>query len=114
MGSGPSRVRSIIAATVTNIVVIGLVLQLIGWTPLSYAAAPLQGGPPATVRLIVKVAKGLTLAQAQAVIRGHGATPKAAVSQLDIHIVEVPANAADAIAKAMKADAEIQRVESDQ
>src|SRR5436309_8345905 len=33
-------------------------------------------GPPETKTLIVKTAKGLTLAQAQAVVNKHGGTPK--------------------------------------
>jgi len=68
---------------------------------------------PQTTRLIVKMAKGLTQAHAQSVLKGHGGTSKAAISKLDVHIVEVPAQAADAIMKRMKDDAQIQRVESD-
>src|SRR2546428_9561870 len=64
---------------------------------------------PQTTRLIVKMAKGLTQAQAQSVLKGHGGTSKAAISKLDVHIVEVPAQAADAIMKRMKDDAQIQR-----
>ena len=74
------------------------------------AAAPQN---PEKVTLIVKMAKGLTIAQAQAVVRGHGATPKAPIAKLDLQIIEVPANAADAVAKALKADAQIVRVEAD-
>src|SRR6188474_3390060 len=74
-------------------------------------AAPLQ--KPEKVTLIVKMAKGLTLAQAQATLRGHGGSPKASVPKLDLHIIEVPAQAADAIVKAMKGDAQITRVEED-
>jgi len=60
-------------------------------------AAPVQ--KPATTTLILKMAKGLTLAQAQSVAKGH--------------IIEVPTQAADNIIKAMKGDAQILRVESD-
>src|SRR5262245_37579544 len=74
-------------------------------------AAPLQ--KPEKVTLIVKTAKGLTKAQAQAVVRGHGGTPKGSVSALDLHIIEVPEHAAEAITRAMKDDAQILRVESD-
>src|SRR5438034_4084124 len=74
-------------------------------------ASPVQ--KPATTTLIVKMAKGLTLAQAQAVVRGHGATPKASVPKLDLQIVEVPVQAADAISRALKGDAQVLRVESD-
>ena len=76
------------------------------------AAAPAPQNPE-KVTLIVKMAKGLTIAQAQAVVRGHGATPKAPIAKLDLQIIEVPANVADAVAKALKADAQIVRVEAD-
>src|SRR5438093_5684602 len=101
-----------IAISATVATFIALLLCLGAVLPSGLAApAPMQA--PAKVRLIVKMAKGLTLAQAQAVVRGHGATPKASVPQLDLHIIEVPATAADAIAARLKADAQILRVESD-
>src|SRR5438093_768791 len=74
-------------------------------------AAPVQ--KPATTTLILKMAKGLTLAQAQSVAKGHGGTPKGSIPKLDLHIIEVPTQAADNIIKAMKGDAQILRVESD-
>src|SRR5262245_24694468 len=91
-------------------VCIGLLIYLS--SGVSPAIASPQGKPD-KVTLIVKTAKGLALAQAQAVLRGHGASPKASVAALDLHIIEVPAQAADAITKHMKGDAQILRVEED-
>src|SRR5262249_54192493 len=74
-------------------------------------AAPLQ--KPEKVTLIVKTTKGLTVAQGQDVMRGHGAKPKTSIPKLDLHVIEVPANAADAITKNLKGDPQVLRVESD-
>src|SRR5206468_3914508 len=91
---------------------LGFLTGSAAFMPSALAATPLQ--QPEKVTLILKMAKGLTQAQAQAVVRGHGATPKASVAKLDLQIIEVPAQAADAIVQAMKGDAQIQRVEADQ
>ncbi|PYS49198.1 MAG: hypothetical protein DMG13_23990, partial [Acidobacteria bacterium] len=66
---------------------------------------------PEMTRLIVKMAKGLTLDQAHAVVTSHGGTPKGSIPKLDLQIVEVPVYAADAIAKSLKGDAAVLRVE---
>ncbi|PYS33502.1 MAG: hypothetical protein DMG14_31655, partial [Acidobacteria bacterium] len=87
-------------------------LIYLGALMCSGLAAPLLQKPD-KVTLIVKMAKGVTLAQAQAIVRGHGGTPKASVSKLDLQIIEVPALAAEAIAKELKGDAQILRVEQD-
>src|SRR5439155_15615049 len=81
-------------------------------------AAPAEGygqGPqkPETVRLLVKTAKGLSLEQAQAVVTRHGGTSRGSIPKLDLQVVEVPAYAADAIAKNLKGDAAVLRVEQD-
>src|SRR6266699_4997727 len=72
--------------------------------------APLQQ-KPATKTLIVKMAKGLTLAQAQEVLTRGGGTLKRSIPKLDLQVVEVPLYAADAITKSLKADAAVLRVE---
>ena len=96
-----------------------LVLLLLSSLVPVVSAAAAQGPPnnpgqkPAKTTLIIKMAKGLTLAQAQSVLKGNGATPKASIRKLDLHVVEVPAQAADAITKALKADKQILRVETD-
>ena len=93
---------------------IGLLICLTALASPVLAAAPLQGqgngqgNAPEKVTLVIKTARGLTQAQADSLVRGHGGTPKGAVSKLDLQIIEVPANAADAIIKAMKGDAQIQ------
>jgi hypothetical protein len=79
----------------------------------AFTFSSLAASPPDKVTLIVKMAKGLTVSHAQTVLRGHGATPKAAVSQLDLHVIEVPAPAAEAITSALQHDAEVVRVEGD-
>src|SRR5262249_37117853 len=104
--------RSLTISSTVATVCIGLLICLGARMSLGFAAPPpLQ--KPEKVRLIIKTAKGLTQAQAEAVVKGHGATPKASVPKLDLHIIEVPEQAADAITKAMKGDAQILRVESD-
>src|SRR5437867_1937050 len=65
----------------------------------------------ATKTLIVKMAKGLPLEQAQAVVSRSGGTPKGSIPKLDLQVVEVPAYAADAITKSLKGDAAVLRVE---
>src|SRR5690242_433379 len=93
---------------------LGVALMIcLGALGSSGLTAPPAQTKPDKVTLIVKMAKGLTLAQAQAVVKGHGGTPKASIPKLDLHIIEVPAQAADAITKAMKGDAQILHVESD-
>jgi subtilisin family serine protease len=67
---------------------------------------------PEKVRLLVKTAKGLSQGQAQAVLKGKGASVKKSIG-LDLHIIEVSANAADNVIKGMKGDAQIVRVETD-
>ena len=68
---------------------------------------------PEKVRLLVKTAKGLSQGQAQAALKGKGASVKKSIPGLDLHIIEVSANAADNIINAMKGDAQIVRVETD-
>ncbi len=59
---------------------------------------------PPTTTLIVKMAKGLSEAQARSVASRPGGTPKAFIPQLNLQIVEVPAAAVDAITKSLKGD----------
>src|SRR2546422_8121701 len=112
MKSAHSLHRSIIKSLTSA--KLGLALMIcLGVLGSSGLTAPPAQTKPDKVTLIVKMAKGLTLAQAQAVVRGHGATLKASIPKLDLHVVEVPAQASDAITKIMKGDAQILRVESD-
>src|SRR3989442_5371391 len=74
------------------------------------SSAPLQQ-KPATKTLIVKLAKGLPLEQAQAAVSRSGGTPKGSIPKLDLQVVEVPAYAADAITKSLTGDAAVLRVE---
>src|SRR2546426_3679299 len=112
MKSAHSLHRSIIKSLTSA--KLGLALMIcLGVLGSSGLTAPPAQTKPDKVTLIVKMAKGLTLAQAQAVVRGHGATLKASIPKLDLHVVEVPAQASDAITKTMKGDAQILRVESD-
>src|SRR6266705_5227079 len=73
------------------------------------SAAPLQ--KPETKTLIVKMAKGVTLAQAQEIVNRGGGKLKRSIPKLDFQIVEVPAYAVDAVTKSFKADAAVLRVE---
>lgn len=84
---------------------------LLGMALSAGLAAPQR---PATTTLIVKTARGMSKAQADSVMRGHGGNPKASVPKLDLHIIEVPVNAAEAIAKHLQNDSSIVRVESNQ
>src|SRR5262245_47914180 len=104
--------RSTTTSTTVATSCIGLLIYIGALIPSVFAAAPVQGKPD-KVTLVVKTAKGLTQAQAQAFVRGHGASPKGSISKLDLQIIEVPAQAAAAIIKAMKGDAQIVRVETD-
>src|SRR6266581_2238475 len=97
----PTRRLFTIFALVTLVVVTGIAGGLV---------APLQQ-KPATKTLIVKMAKGLTLAQSQAIVSRSGGTPKGSVPKLDLQIIEVPVYAADAITKSLKGDASVLRVE---
>src|SRR5206468_167490 len=73
------------------------------------SAAPLQ--KPETKTLIVKMAKGVTLAQAQEIVSRGGGKLKRSIPKLDFQIVEVPAYAVDAVTKSLKGDAAVLRVE---
>ena len=97
----PTRRLFTIFALVTLVVVTGIAGGLV---------APLQQ-KPASKTLIVKMAKGLTLAQSQAIVSRSGGTPKGSVPKLDLQIIEVPVYAADAITKSLKGDASVLRVE---
>src|SRR5437867_11832363 len=87
-------------------------MTLVVVTSMMFArsSAPLQQ-KPATKTLIVKMAKGLPLEQAQAAVGRSGGTPKGSIPKLDLQIVEVPAYAADAITKSLTGDAAVLRVE---
>src|SRR5262245_52985891 len=89
---------------------IGL-LFFFGISVSTSSAAPAQ--KPSKTTLIVKTARGLTQAQGQAAIRAHGGSPKVSIPKLDLHIIEVPEQAAEAIINAMKGDAQILRVDAD-
>ena len=79
-----------------------------------FAPSPTSAQPAPKVTLLVKTARGLTEAQAQAALRGHGGAIKKSIPKVDLHVIEVPAQAADAITKAMKADSKnIARVETE-
>src|SRR5437867_3091878 len=67
--------------------------------------------PPSTKTLIIKTAKGLTDNQGQAIANRHNGTWKRSVPKLDLHIIEVPANAAEGIKNSLKGDAAVLRVE---
>src|SRR5438034_1500160 len=87
-------------------------MMLVVVTGMMFArsSAPLQQ-KPATKTLLVKMAKGLPLEQAQAAVSRSGGTPKGSIPKLDLQVVEVPAYAADAITKSLKGDAAVLRVE---
>src|SRR5438034_45955 len=87
-------------------------MMLVVVTGMMFArsSAPLQQ-KPATKTLIVKMAKGLPLEQAQAAVSRSGGTPKGSIPKLDLQVVEVPAYAADAITKSLTGDAAVLRVE---
>src|SRR5438874_96167 len=96
----PSRTRFSILAVI-------LLLIIIATLP---AAAPLQQ-KPATKTLLVKMAKGLSDLDARAIINRHNGSSKGSIPKLDLQVVEVPEYAADAIAKSLKGDASVLRVE---
>src|SRR5206468_3316235 len=73
-------------------------------------AAPLQQKPE-TKTLLVKMAKGITDVQARAIVNRHNGTSKGSIPKLNIHIVEVPVYAADAIIKNLRGDDSVLRVE---
>ena len=73
----PTRRLFTIFALVTLVVFTGIAGGLV---------APQQ--KPATKTLIVKMAKGLTLAQSQAIVSRSGGTPKGSIPKLDLQIVE--------------------------
>jgi hypothetical protein len=87
---------------VTAILFIGLGLLVLGQS----------GKKPPTTTLIVKMANGLAQSQRQAAIERHGGTLKASISKLDLHIIEVPTVAADAITKNLKKDSAFARIEA--
>jgi len=90
------RVLLVLAALALVVVGVGLV-----------ASPP----PPARKTLIIKTAKGLTDAQAQAIANRHNGTWKRSIPNLDLHIVEVPVNAAAGVENNLKGDAAVLRVE---
>src|SRR5216110_3451143 len=100
--TGLSRRTLSILTLMTLVVVTGMMF--------ARSSAPLQQ-KPATKSLIVKMAKGLTLEQAHAAVSRSGGTPKGSIPKLDLQVVEVPEYAADAIAKSLKGDASVLRVE---
>ena len=100
----PTRRLSFISALAALVVIIGILT--LGAVPVA-----LLQPKPETKTLIVKIAKGLTLAQSQALVRRSGGTAKGSIPKLDLQVVEVPAYAADAITKSLKGDAAVLRVE---
>src|SRR5262245_17281097 len=83
------------------------------WVLFLLASVAVSAQPAGKVTLIIKTARGLDQTQAQTKLRGYGATTKKSIPKLDLHVVEVPAQAADAITRAMKGDANVLRVETD-
>src|SRR5262249_11412691 len=61
----------------------------------------------------VKTADGVTLDQALAAIKGHGATFKKSITDLNLNVVTVPFAGANGIANALAHDPLISRVEAD-
>src|SRR5205809_7484961 len=57
------------------------------------------------------MAKGITDVQARAIVNRHNGTSKGSIPKLNIHIVEVPVYAADAIIKNLRGDDSVLRVE---
>src|SRR6185503_17643823 len=61
-----------------------------------------QGGQPNKVTLIVKTAKGASKADVDGVVNGQGGSRKNSVDKLDLHVIEVPEQAAAAISANLK------------
>jgi len=116
MRSIQSRYRSTADSSSNSILTvamlcIGLFMYLACWVPASSAAPK---GKPGMTTLIVKMAKGMSRAQSEAVLSSHGGgSPKASIPKLALHIIEVPENAAEAIMKNLKDDPSVERVEAD-
>src|SRR5213593_1795621 len=103
------RMRSTAVMAVLVLIVAGALIKgAVSPVPAASVAPPQK---PETKTLIVKMAKGLSLAQARAVVNTHGGTPKGSVPKLDLQIIDVPAVAADAIAKRLQGDDAVVRVE---
>src|SRR5437763_7175480 len=100
----PTRRLVSVFALVALIAVTGILMVAGG------RVAPVQQKPE-TKTLILKMAKGVTLAQAQDVVTRGGGTLKRSIPKLDLQVVEVPLYAADAITKSLKGDAAVLRVE---
>ena len=111
--------KSILPATGTsqsrrqNLQALSLTFRLLAFLSIFTVAsvtAPAQG--PAKTTLIIKSAKGATPAQVQAAISGNAGTLKRSIPKLDLHVIEVPAAAAEAITRNLKANAAVVRVEA--
>ena len=90
-----------------------IALSLLAVAGMLFAASPsVLAQKPEKVTLLVKTAKDLPQAQAQAAIARNGGTWKKSISKLDLHVVEVPAAAAEAITRNLKSDAAVVRVET--
>ena len=90
--------------TATLITILGLFL--IGGAEL-FA----QPGRPTTT-IIVKTARGQSQTGWETALQKHGGVPKASIPALDLHVIEVPTAAADAITANLKKDAAFARVEA--
>src|SRR4029450_313825 len=96
-----------------------LTLLILAFALASAAPASAQGRSdghgqkPETKTLIVKMAKGLTSQQQRGAATAHGGTAKAAIDKLDLQVIEVPVQAADAIIARLQGDPLVARVEEE-
>ena len=78
---------------------------------MGLASIAMSGEKPPTTSLIVRMAKGLSVAEQNAAIQRNGGIPKSSIPQLNMHVVEVPAPAVDAVMKKFKDDRAVTGVE---
>ena len=89
-----------------SVLALAAAIFLIGLFGSSNAAA---AGGNDKVTIIVKMAPGLSENDHAATIARNGGTEKARVDRLSIRMIEVPANAADAILKKYQEDSKVTR-----
>src|SRR5688572_15775754 len=68
----------------------------------------------ATTTLIVKMAQGVSPADAEATILRHGGTLKSSIAPLRMYVIEVPVEATETIITNLQKDPNVERVELDQ